>query len=192
MGAERIIIASVATAAKYSGNTIDGVSSTPYPLVDKQDAFGRDIVTELILKDQDENLITFKEAVVNITRSREIVSTPVLNGKGTVKEMITNGDFDLTITLAVVSNTEDGEFEMESVKAYDVYPYKAVKRLRRMLDRQERLNIVSDFLKLFDLDGGEFGIVVKRYTVHQDTHLNRQVFEIQAVSDYDYELLIKE
>ena len=51
--------------------------------------------------------------------------------------------------------------------------------------------MVSDFLKLFDLDGGELGIVVKNYTVHQDTHLNRQVFEIQALSDYDYNLLIE-
>ena len=47
-------------------------------------------------------------------------------------------------------------------------------------------------IQLFDLDGGDFGIVVKSYIVHQDTHLNRQVFEIQAVSDYDYELLIGE
>ncbi|MCQ2275446.1 MAG: DUF6046 domain-containing protein [Bacteroidales bacterium] len=190
MGAERIIIASAATAAKYSGKVTDGVSSTPYPLVN-EDVYGRDIVVPLTLRGSKDQL-SFKEAVVNVSRSRNIVATPVLNGRGTVKEMITEGDLDLTITLAVVSNTEAGDYLDDSVVSYDTYPYNGVERLRKLLDEPERLDVVSDFLKLFDLDGGDFGIVVKSYSVHQDTHLNRQVFEIQAVSDYDYELLIGE
>lgn len=190
MGFESIIIASAATAAKYSGKVIDGVSSTPYPLVN-EDVYGRDIVVPLTLRGNNDQL-SFKEAVVNVSRSRNIVATPVLNGRGTVKEMITEGDLDLTITLAVVSSTAAGDYLDDSVTAYDMYPYNGVERLRRLLDEPERLDVVSDFLKLFDLDGGDFGIVVKSYSVHQDTHLNRQVFEIQAVSDYDYELLIGE
>ena len=63
---------------------------------------------------------------------------------------------------------------------------------RKLLDTPDRLDIVSDFLTLFDLDGGDFGIVVESYSVKQDTHLNRQIFEIQAVSDYDYNLLIEQ
>ena len=77
-------------------------------------------------------------------------------------------------------------------RIYDTYPYKGVERLRKLLDTPDRLDIVSDFLTLFDLDGGDFGIVVESYSVKQDTHLNRQIFEIQAVSDYDYNLLIEQ
>ncbi len=192
MSNDTMIIASAATAVKYlvSGLKSPDAEGTPYPLVSGEDLFGRDFIVPLILKGSKDTL-KFQEAVVNVSRSRNIVSTPVLNGRGTVKEMITDGDLDLTITLAVVSGSKDGDFDGTSTESYDVYPYNGVERLRKLLDEPERLDVVSDFLKLFDLDGGELGIVVKSYTVHQDTHLNRQVFEIQALSDYDYNLLIE-
>ncbi len=192
MSNDTMIIASAATAVKYlvSGLKSPDAEGTPYPMVSGEDLFGRDFIVPLILKGSKDTL-KFQEAVVNVSRSRNIVATPVLNGRGTVKEMITDGDLDLTITLAVVSGSKDGDFDGTSTESYDVYPYNGVKRLRKLLDEPERLDVVSDFLKLFDLDGGELGIVVKSYTVHQDTHLNRQVFEIQALSDYDYNLLIE-
>ncbi len=205
-----MIIATVATAGKYLASGLRGSvlaedlagdtanadlrgamdEGTPYPLVSGEDLFGRDLIVPLTLKGSRDTL-RFQEAVVNVSRSRNIVATPVLNGRGTVKEMVTSGDLDLAITLAVVSGSKDGDFDGTSTKSYDVYPYNGVKRLRKLLDEPERLDVVSDFLKLFDLDGGELGIVVKSYTAHQDTHLNRQVFEIQALSDYDYNLLIE-
>lgn len=205
-----MIIATVATAGKYLASGLRGPvlaedlagdtdnadlrgamdDGTPYPLVSGEDLFGRDLIVPLTLKGSRDTL-RFQEAVVNVSRSRNIVATPVLNGRGTVKEMITDGDLDLTITLAVVSGSKDGDFDGTSTESYDVYPYNGVERLRKLLDEPERLDVVSDFLKLFDLDGGELGVVVKSYTVHQDTHLNRQVFEIQALSDYDYNLLIE-
>ena len=205
-----MIIATVATAGKYLASGLRGSvlaedlagdtanadlrcamdDGTPYPMVSGKDLFGRDLIVPLTLKGSRDTL-RFQEAVVNVSRSRNIVATPVLNGRGTVKEMITDGDLDLTITLAVVSGSKAGDFDGTSTESYDVYPYNGVERLRKLLDEPERLDVVSDFLKLFDLDGGELGIVVKSYTAHQDTHLNRQVFEIQALSDYDYNLLIE-
>lgn len=192
MSAETLIVASLATSRKYLDSDLKGpdAGGTPYPLVSGENLFGRDLVVPLTLKGSRDTL-RFPEAVVNVSRSRNIVATPVLNGRGTVKEMITDGDLDLTITLAVVSGSAEGDFDGTSTESYDVYPYNGVERLRKLLDEPERLDVVSDFLKLFDLDGGELGIVVKNYTVHQDTHLNRQVFEIQALSDYDYDLIIE-
>lgn len=192
MGAETLIVESLATSRKYLDSDLKGpdADGTPYPLVSGEDLFGRDLIVPLTLKGRRDTL-RFQEAVVNVSRSRNIVATPVLNGRGTVKEMITDGDLDLTITLAVVSGSAEGDFDGTSTESYDVYPYNGVERLRKLLDEPERLDVVSDFLKLFDLDGGELGIVVKSYTVHQDTHLNRQVFEIQALSDYDYDLIIE-
>ena len=191
MGAETIILATGATAVKYlATDLINAMEGSPYPMVSGEDLFGRDILVPVIIKGS-EDMMSFPEAVVNVSRNRNIVATPVLNGKGTVKEMITDGDLDITMTVAVVSSTLDGNFDESSVLTYDTYPYNGVERLRKLLDEPERLDVVSDFLKLFDLDGGELGIVVKSYSVHQDTHLNRQVFEIQALSDYDYNLLIE-
>ena len=181
------------TGAKYGVSALrmrpdDGV---PYPLVSGRDLYGRDIVVPLTMRGKEDTLY-FKEAVVNVSRERNIVATPVLNGKGTVKEMITEGDLNLSISLAVTSTSDEGDYDGYSSETFDTYPYKGVERLRRMLDSAERLDIVSDFLKLFDLDGGDFGIIVKNYSLNQDTHSNRQVFEIEALSDYDYNLLIEE
>lgn len=169
-------------------------TDSPYPLVSGKDLFGRNLIVPLTIKGKtDPNGMYFPEAVVNVSRSRTIVATPVINGKGTVKEMITDGDFELSISLAVVSTNDSGEFNAKAMPFFsDVYPDKGVEKLRRLLDEPNRLDVVSDFLKLFDLDGGEFGIVVKSYSVNQETHTNRQVFSITAVSDYDYNLLIEE
>lgn len=157
-----------------------------YPLVE-----GKDLLVPIWMRCGGEN-IYFPEAVVNVTKSRNIVATPVLNGAGTVKEMITEGDLELAISVAIVSTTPDGDYNGNDSLMYDVYPYKGIERLRKVLDTPARIDIVSDFLKLFDLDGGELGIVVKSYSVNQTTHLNRQIVEIQAMSDYDYNLLIEE
>lgn len=166
-------------------------AGTPYPLVSDTDLYGRDFIVPLTIKWKEVEM-HFPEAVVNVSRGRTIVATPVLNGKGTVKEMITDGDLKVSISLAVVSTSIDGDYDGTATRIYDTYPYKGVERLRKLLDTPDRLDIVSDFLTLFDLDGGDFGIVVESYSVKQDTHLNRQIFEIQAVSDYDYNLLIEQ
>lgn len=204
----RLIPTTIGTGAKYlsSGLRVERLSDNkagdlsdaalqngenPYPLVAGKDLFGQNLIVPLTLKGSTYTMY-FPEAVVNISRERNIVATPVLNGKGTVKEMITNGDLSLSISLAIVSTSKEGDYDENLTSIFDIYPYKGVERLRKLLDETNRLDIVSDFLQLFDLDGGDLGIIVKSYSLHQDTHLNRQVFEVQAVSDYDYELFIKE
>lgn len=165
----------------------------PYPLVSGADLLGKNLVVPLTMKSKSDE-ITFKEAVVNVSREKTIVVTSVLNGMGTVKEMVTNGDLKLSIQLAVVSNTTAGYFDGElddDCPIYDTYPYNGVERVRKMLDETCRIDIVSDFLKPFDLDGGDFGIVVESYSIKQETHTNRQVIDIEAVSDYKYDLLIE-
>lgn len=168
---------------------LDGVASQPFPLVSGADAFGQAFVVPLYLRSASATMY-FPEAVVSVTRQRNIVATPVLQGRGTVKELVTEGDLELSMTLALVSNTSDGDYIASASESFDVYPYKALERLRRLLDEQERLDVVSPFLQCFDLDGGELGVVVTSYTVEQQTHSSRQVVQVQALSDYDYNLII--
>ena len=65
--------------------------------------------------------------MVNVSRERTIVATPVLNGKGTVKEMITEGDLSLSISVAVTSTSEDGDYKSDLKKAaeneYNLWNY---------------------------------------------------------------------
>lgn len=207
MAQDRLVIGMVATSQKYrasglrpvvlsddrAGETATFDSATegmPYPMVGGTDLYGKDFIVPLTIKGKNDQM-HFPEAVVSVSRDRNIVATPVLNGKGTVKEMITDGDLKVSISLAVVSTSKDGDYDGHSTRIYDTYPYKGVERMRKLLDEPERLDIVSPFLERFDLDGGDFGIVVESYSVKQDTASNRQVVEITAVSDYDYNLLVE-
>ena len=65
--------------------------------------------------------------MVNVSRERTIVATPVLNGKGTVKEMITEGDLSLSISVAITSTSEDGDYKSDLKKAaeneYNLWNY---------------------------------------------------------------------
>lgn len=169
----------------------DATEGTPYPLVSGKDLYGNDLIVPITIKGPEDEMY-FPEAVVNISRDRTIVATPVLNGKGTVKEMITEGDLKVSISLAVMATAGlAGDYDGHATRFYDIYPYLGVNRLRKLLDTPDRLDIVSDFLQLFDLDGGSLGIVIESYSVNQTTHQNRQVFDIQAVSDYDYNLIVE-
>lgn len=174
-------------AQLYSENNTDN----PYPLVSGKDLYGKDFLVPIIIKGQTDT-IYLPEAIVSISKGKDIVATPVLNGKGTVKEMITDGDLKLSINVAIVSTMDDGSYDEGSMRYNDVYPYLGVQRLRKLLDEPNRLDIVSEFLKQFDLDGGSLGIIVQSYTVNQETYSNRQEFSIEAFSDYDYNLLIEE
>ena len=64
---------------------------------------------------------------MNVSRERTIVATPVLNGKGTVKEMITEGDLSLSISVAITSTSEDGDYKSDLKKAaeneYNLWNY---------------------------------------------------------------------
>lgn len=204
-----LLAASITTAAKYGASGLK-VSVLPaeqhgklddaalkiadhggeYPMVIGSDSFDNRYVVPVYMKAGNE-VFYFPEAVVKVNRKRNIVATPVLNGRGTVKEMITEGDLELSLSVAVVSTSTDGDYDGTATRMYDVYPYLGVERMRKLLDTPGRIDIVSDFLRAFDLDGGDFGIVVQSYSVNQDTHQNRQVFEIQALSDYDYKLIIE-
>ena len=189
----RLLPATFGTAVKYHASALKAEESlvSSYPLV-----VGDSYTVELTLKGASGDEMYFPEAVVTLTRDRNIVATPVLDGRGTVKEMVSWGDVQLSMALSVVSTTADGDYtatEQGVCKQYDVYPYVGVRRLRNLLDESNRLYITSKFLEPFDLDGDtDYGIVVKSYSLLQETQTNRQVVEIQAMSDYDYDLLIKE
>lgn len=180
-------VGDIGNSALYPANNTD----SPYPLVSGKDLYGQNLIVPLTIKGRTDEMY-FPEAVVTVSRSRNIVATSIIGGKGTVKEFVTDGDVDLSITLAMVSTSDDGDYDGHLLAYNDIYPGKGVERLRKLLDEPNRLDVVSDFLKLFDLDGGDFGIVVKSYSLNQETHTNRQVVSIQAVSDYDYDLIIKE
>ncbi len=161
------------------GRFTDGADS------DFRDFFGKNIVCPLIFKGRTarENLI-IPEAIVNVIKKKRIVKTEVVGGSGTVKEFIGDDDLDITITVGIVA-TDEADYIL------DEYPGEAIRKVQEFLD-QKTIDVWSPFLELFNIDGGEFKLVVESYEVQQTTYSNRQVITINAISDVDYTIFMEE
>jgi len=158
-------------------------SPASYPLVSS--VYGQNVLMPLIIRTASGKTLRLDEAVINLVKRKQIVSTSIVGGNGTVKELISDNDVELTITTAIVAVDDNGCIS-------DDYPFEGVKQLREILDLPERIEIVSDFLEVFDIDGGAFAIVVTDYELEQETHTNRQTVRISALSDSEYTIFYEE
>lgn len=114
------------------------------------------------------------EAICSVSKSKNIVKTALVGMSGTIKEYISDGDYDISISVGIAA-VEDGRF-------VDKYPAEGVQALRELLDKNEALYVDSEFLRLFDVTR----IVVTSYSIQQMTDSNRQIVAIRCVSDDDY------
>lgn len=124
-------------------------------------------------KDSGERLV-MNDAVVAITRSKNIVSTALAGMDGTVKEYINMDDYQIRIAVGVQAQ-RDGVL-------VDEYPEDGIRQLRSFFDVNEAINVQSAFLDIFDIDR----IVITGFSLVQSTESNCQDIEINALSDGDY------
>jgi len=136
---------------------------------------GRNTLTDLVITVPDKGLLVINDAIVNVSKQKEIVKTVLVGRKGTVKEYICDGDYQISITVGLVAVDTNN-------KQIDQYPEKALGVLREVLDLDRALEVSSAFLDLFDVHK----IVVTGFSSKQTTYSNRQAVEITAVSDTDY------
>lgn len=136
---------------------------------------GRYALTDMVVKVPDEGLLLINDVTVNVSLQKEIVRTALVGRAGTIKEYITDGDYQLSMTVGIVATDENGEI-------IDQYPERAVAQLREIFERPEALEVSSAFLDLF----GITRMVVTGFSARQMTHSNRQVIEITALSDTEY------
>lgn len=137
---------------------------------------GRNTLTDLVITVPDKGLLVINDAIVNVSKQKEIVKTVLIGRKGgTVKEYICDGDYQISITVGLVAVDAEN-------KQIDQYPETALGVLREVLDLDRALEVSSAFLDLFDVHK----MVVTGFSAKQATHSNRQGVEITAVSDTDY------
>ena len=125
--------------------------------------------------------IELVECIVTINQEKNIVTTPMQGRDGTIKEYISDGDYAITIDAAVCSYDES---DWEKSKAY---PKEKLQELITFLKVKDGLEVQSDFLTLFNIHSA----VIKSYGMVQETHSNRQSFQIQMLSDTPYEIKIQ-
>ncbi|WP_163444431.1 DUF6046 domain-containing protein [Flavobacterium columnare] len=174
-------------------NTIMKASAQTYPPLQPSNPdfkfegvnmLGVPTLTSLALSGIDKNNKLIKieliECIITVTQDRNIVTTPLQGMDGTVKEYISDGDYQISVDAAISGYNEDSK-DFEKSKAY---PLEQMKPLMDLLKLKRSIIVHSDFLTLFDITDA----VVKTYGMVQETHSNRQSFNIQLLSDKAIEI----
>ncbi|MCM1446427.1 MAG: DUF6046 domain-containing protein [Prevotella sp.] len=158
-------------------------SGAGVPLTDRSWWEGRFVLCPVYLRAQTEEgavEVELVDAVAAVSRERRIVSTALAGRDGTVKEYINEGDWSVSLVVGVQA-TEGGRIT-------DEYPTEALRELRKILEVKDRIEVASEFLKIFDITH----IVVKSYSATQTTEQNYQAVSISAVSDEAVEIYSNE
>ena len=120
-------------------------------------------------------MLTIPDVTINVSKQKEIVKTALVGRAGTVKEYITDGDYQLEMSIGVVAVDENNEI-------IDQYPEQAMSTLREIFEEDQSLEASSKFLEVFGINK----IVITGFSAKQMTYANRQVVDVSALSDDDY------
>lgn len=142
--------------------------------VEKHDWLAVPTLTELSLCCNGRSMV-LKECICMVTLEKNIVQTALQGRNGTIKEYISDGDYQVEIAAALTSEQDE-------------YPKEVLKKLMDIIQMNEMIEVASDFLDLFNIRN----LVVKSYGFNQETHSNRQTFTICCLSDTPYEIKLKE
>lgn len=156
------------------GGTIATAGLT-IPITDRSYWEGRYVLTEITLRKEDGETLMINDATVNITREKHMVRTTLVGLEGTIKEYIANGDYDIGITVGITAVNDEGQI-------IDEYPGDGIRKVKEFLEENKAIEVTSIFFEIFGIDR----MVITRFSLNQDTHSNRQVIDIKALSDEDY------
>ncbi|MES2382601.1 MAG: DUF6046 domain-containing protein [Bacteroidota bacterium] len=119
--------------------------------------------------------LRFDTVILTVDETKNIVKTTVQGRKGSVKEYISDGDYNVNIKLLIIGSN-------------GVMPLQQISDLKKALDAPNALAVNSRYLQNLGIDN----IVVERYAMPQmEGGYNYQQVEIQASSDEPIELFIK-
>jgi hypothetical protein len=138
---------------------------------------GKPALTSLSLGIDEATAINLTECVMTVTQEKNIVATAIQGRNGTIKEYISDGDYQIEVSAAI--QPAGNEFAPP-----DEYPLEALKQLLELFRKSESLMATSDFLSLFEI----YTVVVKSYSFEQETYQNRQSFKLTLLSDAPYEI----
>ncbi|WP_281237842.1 DUF6046 domain-containing protein [Flavobacterium praedii] len=125
------------------------------------------------------------EPMINISSGNNIVKRNVAkqgeNLIGTIKERWSRKDFDITVTGVLIGSIMQGKPE-------DCFPKDQFVQLFNFLKHSKELYVYSHPLELL----GITKVVIEDYSFPFTKGENVQAYELKLVSDFSYDLLIKE
>ena len=134
----------------------------------------------VVNQDGSQSVIEYEEldfitCLITIQMNKNIIETVIQGKDGSVKEYISDGDYNINIK---------GVF----TEAGGVYPEEDVNKLKEICQAKASIPIISAWLQQFDITD----IVIKNYSFPQkEGFYNTQLFEIIAASDSPVELFIQ-
>ena len=133
-------------------------TSVGVPITDPSDWQGRYVLCPLLLRLEDGTELSIPDAGMT----------------GTVKEYISDGDFDINISVGIQG--------LKDSKLADIYPEEGLRQLRPFLEVGKPIRVQSAFFDLFEINR----LVIKGYSLTQATESNYQELSISALSDNEY------
>jgi len=124
------------------------------------------------------------EPMVNIEGKHTIVKRNVAKAgrhSGTIKERWNQSDYQITITGVLIGSVMTGDVSQ-------TYPREDFEKLRDFLTSGRRIRVYCEPLQLLGIDH----IVVESFSFPFTKGENVQAYQIKALSDMDYQLLIDE
>jgi hypothetical protein len=135
---------------------------------------GTPVFSDVQFPQEGEETIKLETVLIDVSQTKNIVTTAVQGRNGTVKEYISLGDYEVRIRGAIVTERSDA------------YPYNQTRDFHKLLIQSNLLKVVAEYLRLFDI----YSIVVKSFSFpQQEGFQNMQQFEINAISDSPDELI---
>lgn len=118
--------------------------------------------------------LLLETVLIEVSMRKNIITTTVQGRPGTVKEYISDGDYEVRIRGVLVT------------PGTNAYPSEQVRDLHAILRRSDAIAVVADYLRFFDI----YNLVVISYTFPQSEGFqNVQAFELTCISDNPEELI---
>ncbi|MGR3179410.1 MAG: DUF6046 domain-containing protein [Candidatus Anammoxibacter sp.] len=138
----------------------------PYPDEDGADGFG----------------LVIPSVIIEVTQSKNIITTAIQGRNGTVKEFVSDGDFVITLTGLIIGRNENGEVK----DIGNVFPSDDIKKLITICKVPDVITLKSTFLNdLFGINE----VVVTGYNIPQrEASKDMQPFQISMLSDVPIDL----
>jgi len=141
---------------------------------DVRSYLGTPVFSDIAIQRDGQTPLKLETVLIDVSQSKNIVTTAVQGRNGTIKEYIADGDYEITIRGALVNPLDEN------------YPIDQVRDLHQVLLQSDIIDVVSDYLRIFEI----YSIVVTSYRFfQQEGFQNMQLFEIQALSDAPVELI---
>ncbi len=150
----------------------------------RKSKLGTPVYSEVVIK-KDSNVIAssdsfsnndfirFDTCILTVTQQRNIIKTPIQGRNGTVKEYISDGDYQINIKGSIFGD------------APDKMPQKILKDSHTLFIEPNELWIESDFIQSFGIQY----CVIENYTIDQvEGSRSRVDFNISLVSDEPVEV----